>query len=145
MDDALFVRGGEPAGDLQGVVDRFADGQGRSIQFVTQGRALEQFHDHEAHRGVRASTPGGAVGNLHVMNDDNVRVAQRAGSPRLLFEAPEPFGIVRERRGQDLDRDVTAEPWIVRTVDRTHPAGADRADDGVVPEARARRETHTEP
>jgi hypothetical protein len=69
-------------------------------------------------------------------------VAQRAGGPRLLFEAPKPFGIVRERRGQDLDRDVTAKPWIVRAVDRTHPAGADRADDGVVPEAYARRETH---
>ena len=49
----------------------------------------------------------------------------------------EPVGVGGERRGQHLDRDLAAEPRVARAVDLAHPAGAERRDDLVGPQASA--------
>ena len=41
--------------------------------------------------------------------------------------AAEAIGIVGERGGQDLDRDVAAEPRVARAIDLAHAAGAEGA------------------
>ena len=64
------------------------------------------------------------------------------GRLRLLLEAAKPVRVLRERRGQDLDRDLAPEPRILRPVDLTHPSGADLAEDLVGAELGAGRQSH---
>src|SRR6266702_3806975 len=45
VDDALVVRGGEAAGDLDGEADRLSYGQRAPLQPLAQGLALEQLED----------------------------------------------------------------------------------------------------
>ena len=64
------------------------------------------------------------------------------GGLRLLLEAAQAIGVLRERRGQDLDRDLAPEPRILRAVDLAHAAGADLAEDLVGAELRTGRQGH---
>ena len=50
---------------------------------------------------------------------------QGAGRARLVLEAPEPFGILREVQRQHLDGYVAHQPRIVRAVYLAHAATAD--------------------
>ena len=52
-------------------------------------------------------------------------------------EPGEPIGIVRERVGQDLDRDIAIELRVARAIHLAHAAFADRGGDLVGAEARA--------
>jgi hypothetical protein len=54
----------------------------------------------------------------------------------------EPAELAERRRRKDCDRDRAIEPRIERPVNLAHPAGADRRDDFVRPEANAGREGH---
>jgi hypothetical protein len=65
---------------------------------------------------------------------------QAASRLRFLLEALQPIGVVRERGGQNLDRDVAPEPRSVGAIDLTHATGANRSDDLVRTEARPRME-----
>ncbi len=56
---------------------------------------------------------------------------QDPGRPRFLLEATETVGILRKRRGQDLDRHLAPEPRITRSVDLSHSARAERREDFV--------------
>ncbi len=47
-------------------------------------------------------------------------------SARLPFEAGERIGIGGELLGQDLYRDLAAEPRVPRPLDLSHPARAER-------------------
>ena len=50
---------------------------------------------------------------------------QRCRRPRLLLESLQPFGIGREGRWQDLDRDVAVQLRITRAIDLPMPPAAD--------------------
>ena len=52
------------------------------------------------------------------------------------------FGIVRDRAGQSLERDLAMQAKIPGAVDLTHAAGAERRDDLVGAEAGAGGEGH---
>jgi hypothetical protein len=67
-------------------------------------------------------------------------MVQDSGGSRFLLEAPEAVGIARERRGQDLDRDLPSEAVVARPIDLPHPSGADLAEDLVRAEAGTGRE-----
>ena len=54
----------------------------------------------------------------------------------------ETFGILRESRGENLDRDIAAELRILRAKYLAHSAGADGRDDFVGSEPRAGRQGH---
>jgi hypothetical protein len=44
--------------------------------------------------------------------------------------------------GEDLDRDLAAEPRVLGAVDLAHAAGTERGDDFIGTETRAGRKTH---
>jgi hypothetical protein len=67
-------------------------------------------------------------------------VRQRRHRPRLAREALERLGVGGELLRQDLDRHLAAEAGVARPPDLAHAAGAERADDLVAAEARARRQ-----
>jgi hypothetical protein len=50
---------------------------------------------------------------------------------RFAFETGEPMGIGRERRRQQLDRDLATEFGVAGAIDLAHPAAADLRDDVV--------------
>lgn len=53
---------------------------------------------------------------------------ERGEQLRFALEPREAIGIGRLQVGEDLQRDVAAEPVIARPVNLTHPAGAERSD-----------------
>jgi hypothetical protein len=71
-----------------------------------------------------------------------VGVIQRGQHFGFALKACEPFSVFRERRGEDLDRDLPFQLRIGRAVDLAHPACAEGADDLVRAEARTGEESH---
>ena len=79
VDDAALVRGGKTPRDLNGVVGSASSWQWRASQLLAQGRSFEQLAD-----DVRR-----AVVVAYVMNHEDVRVIQSAGSASLLLRNAE--------------------------------------------------------
>ena len=65
-----------------------------------------------------------------------------ASSLRLALEAREALGVLRERGGQRLDRDVAPEPRVAGAIHLAHAARAERRDDLVGAEAGAGGQGH---
>jgi hypothetical protein len=63
------------------------------------------------------------------LSGDRSKGDSASGSARLVLESSETIDIVRDIGGQELDRDVTAEPLVDGPVYQTHPAFADAFDD----------------
>ena len=64
-------------------------------------------------------------------------MVQRRGRAGLLLESVQTIDVGRERAGQNLDRNVAAEPRVARAVHFTHPARAECGQDLVRSEASA--------
>ena len=73
----------------------------------------------------------------------DVRMVQRRERLGFAREPGEPIGIVRERVGQDFERDVAIELRVASPIDLSHPAFADRRSDFVDAEAGAGSEGQT--
>ena len=71
------------------------------------------------------------------MDSRDVRVIQLREGLGFTLEAREPISIVRERLGQDLDRDVTIQLRVAGPEDLPHAACADAGDNFVDAEAGA--------
>ena len=71
----------------------------------------------------------GGVGGSDLVNRHDVRVVQGGRGPRFPFQLPEPIGIRRERRRQDLDRDFAAEARVARSIDLPHSSLPERGED----------------
>ena len=56
-------------------------------------------------------------------------MVQRGEGLRFALEACEPLGVVRERLGQDFDRDVSVQLGIAGSIHLAHPAFADLGRD----------------
>ena len=67
---------------------------------------------------------------------------ERGGRARFLLEPAQPIGVTGERRRQDLDGDVAAEPRVARAIDLAHAARTDGVDDFVGAKARSWRQHH---
>ena len=67
---------------------------------------------------------------------------ERGGRARFLLESAQPIGVGCDCGGQDLDRDVAAQPRVVRAIDLAHAPGTDGAEDFVGAKARAWLEGH---
>ena len=64
---------------------------------------------------------------------------EQVGFPR---EARQPLGIAREELGENLERDVSRQFAVARTIHLAHAAGADQRDDLEGAEAGAWRKGH---
>ncbi len=104
----------------------FGTGTGAGGEPPAQGLALEQFHDHER----------SALVDAHVVDDAHVGVAQRPGGARLLLEPTDALGVAGKPARDDLDRDVAAEPAVVRAEHLSHPARPEGGEDRIGSERR---------
>ena len=100
--------------------------------------------------------PGGEILAVHEFHHDrmdpvcffetvdlgNVRVIQPRERPRFPLKTPQSLGVSREHLRQDLQRDVTIQLRIARSIDLAHATGAKSIEDFVRAEAGAARETH---
>ena len=64
---------------------------------------------------------------LDAVDGGDVGMIQRGEDLGFALEARQPIGVVRERFGQDLDRDVAIQLRVARAIDLAHPACADAA------------------
>ncbi len=132
MDQPVIVRRGEAARDLERDVDRLARRERPLVQTLAQGLALEKL-GHEVGRSlVRA----------HIVEHENVGMVQGAGRARLLLEASETIRIGGERGGQHLDRDLTSQAGVARSIDLAHAPRAERRQDLVRAELCTVRDGH---
>ena len=125
VDDPLLVGGREALRNLQGVPDGPARREGPAGELRPQRLALEQFRD-----DVRC-----ALVSPDVVDRKDVRVVECAGRLGLLLEALETLGTLGVDRRQDLDGDLALQSRVPRPVYLSHPAGAERRQDLVGPEA----------
>ena len=116
MDDTRRMRGRQRSRDLRRDVEDGIDGQ----WFAHEPRA-KRFPIHQReHEGAAA------VALFDPVYRRDVRVVERRQQARFPFEACQPIGIVRERRRQDLDRDVAPQARIAGAIHVAHPAGAEQ-------------------
>ena len=125
VDDTGRVRVLEAAGDLPGDVERGAERQRTARDASLQGLALVAGH-HQVRQAVRR------LANL--VDGADVLVFERRSGAGLLEEATLGLGVLQRGGGQDLDRDVAAEPRILRPVHDTHGAGSELGEHLVGPE-----------
>jgi hypothetical protein len=135
VDDALLVGGREPPRDLDRVVERLARRQRPGSETAAKGFALQELGD-----DVRRAVVG-----PDVVDRRDVRVVQESRGSGLLLEAAEAIRVRRERRRQDLDRDVAAEARILRAVDLAHPSRTERRDDLIGTQTGTGGERHFSP
>ena len=69
-------------------------------------------------------------------------MVQRGERPGLALEARQPLGIVRERLGQDLDRDIAPKFRVTRAIDLAHAARTDLGDNFIRAKTRPGSEPH---
>ena len=132
MDDALLVRRFERFGDLSGDRQRLVDRQWPLRNAVRQGRAVDELHHERIHAG-RVFEP---------VDGRDVRVIERGEDFGFALKAGQPVRVCRDRRGQDLHRDLALQPGVRRAIDLAHAARAERREDVVGAEARAIGQGH---
>lgn len=64
-----------------------------------------------------------------IIQRQNVGMIERGRSLRLLLKAPHAIRIAGETGRQNLDRYVTVETRVARTIDLTHASGSGRCQD----------------
>ena len=72
-----------------------------------------------------------AVRHSHIEHFDDVGVVERCGDARFLKEPLDRLPIAALGVGERLDRDVSTESWVVRSVDVSHAATSQQRDDPV--------------
>ena len=90
MHDAGGVSGGERARGLNADLQHLGEGTRRLSGLRVQRFAFDEFGGDET-RAMRFAD---------LVDGDDVRVIQRGGGTRFLFEAPEAIAILGEPRGQ---------------------------------------------
>ncbi len=114
MDDALFVRRGQAAGDLLRVVDGFAGSECAGAQAVAQRLAFQQFGNDVGRAAIFANIEDGK----------NVGMVQRRRGAGFLREALQAFGIGGKGCRENFDGDVAVQAGIAGAVDFAHAARA---------------------
>jgi hypothetical protein len=76
------------------------------------------------------------------VNLRDVGMVQRREQLGLALKSRQPLSVIRERIGQNFDRDFALQARIPRAIDLAHTAGADEGDDFVGAEASAGANGH---
>ena len=132
MDDALVVRGREPASDLHRDIRRFAHRHRPLLHSRAKGFTLEEFGDDKDMAVVGAG----------VVNGENVLVGEGGDGSGLPLEPGEPVSVLGKGPRQDFDRHVTPQPRVMGAVDLTHAARANQFGDFIRPKAGSGSERH---
>ena len=128
MHDAALVRGGQPARDLNRVVDRLERREPfRLLEADAERVAFEQLHDRVDDAGIVPD----------VVQRQNVGMVERGDRLRFALEARQPVLHLFRVRGKHLDGHFAAQPGISRPVDLAHAPAADWTQDFVRPQPRA--------
>jgi hypothetical protein len=77
-----------------------------------------------------------------IVDNEHVRVVERARRTCFLFEPTESVSVGGERLRQDLDGDIARETRVPSAVHLAHPASANQADDLVRAQAGAWSQGH---
>ena len=121
VNDALLVRRFERLGNLLRDRERLIERDRTSSNALREIVSLDQFH----HEG------GHAPALFEAVDGGDVWVVQRGERLGFTLEAREPISVVRERLGQDLDRDVAIQLRVAGPEDLPHAAFADAGDNFV--------------
>ena len=122
VDEAGAVSGFEPGGDLVEDEAGLGGGDRAALHPLAKRLALEEVH-HEI---------AAAVGEGSEREDiDDVGVADPVDRPRLLDEALDGRGVVRQLGLEDLDRRALADHRMRRGVDDAHATATELALDDV--------------
>jgi len=132
MDDALVVSGLQCVSDLAGNEQRFVSRDGALRDAIREGGTVHKFQDQRPY----------TVGLFEAVNVRDMRMIEGGECLCFAFEPRQSLEIPRERLGQDLQRDVTIQPRVARTIHLAHATGSERRQDRVRPERLARRERH---
>ena len=134
MHDAAGMRRRQTLRNLLRQIDGLADGKRARarLKALGQGLPFEQLR----HQVVDA-----ALGS-HVVHRQDVGMVQGRRRARFPREPLEAHRVVGDVRRQHLDGHVAPEPGVVRPVNLTHAARADRSNDTVRPERGAWGKDH---
>src|ERR1035437_965740 len=132
VDDPFPMRRRKTFCHLQSDVERLAERKRSASNKLAQRLAFQKLHDDE---GDSALLPD-------VMQGEDVWMREGGDGTGLALEAGKRLRIGRDGLGEDLDRDLAAQPRVACPVDLAHAACPEGSDDLVRPEARARGETH---
>jgi hypothetical protein len=132
VNDPFLVRFLECLGDLPRDRQRFVLRQRTVLQAVGERGPFDQLHDERAH----------AARFLQAEDRRDVRVMQLRQHLGFALEASEPLGVLRERLGENLDRDLAPQLRIGRAIDLAHPPFAEVAADLIRPKPRSERQAH---
>jgi hypothetical protein len=119
-------------GDLDAVVDGFADRKRAALQCVAQRFAGEQFRD-EVRRAVKGS---------ELVDGEDVGMVECRSGLGFLLEALETVGVAGKKRRQNFDRDFTLQGWIAGAIDLAHSACSKQGENFVGIEFRPSGERH---
>jgi hypothetical protein len=112
---ARSLRGFERLSDLLSDSECFIDRNLAACDSPVQALAVDEF-EHEELLAVRF---------IETVDRADVRMVQRREDLSFTTKAREPLGIIRERGGQDLQRNVATELGVASAIDLTHAPGAD--------------------
>ena len=119
VNDALLVRRGEAARDLDREVDRFPERQRPRGEALAQCLALEQLEDEVGRVALETD----------VEHREDVGVVERSRRSGLVREAAHPHGVGLSVGGDHLDRDFAANPRVAGAVDLARAPRAERRQD----------------
>src|SRR5262245_44165438 len=132
MDDALAVRGVEPAGELHPETQDLLERQRAAEQPVRERLASEVFHHEEVHAVLLADVVQGA----------DVWMTQAGDRAGFAAEPFVPRGIAGDVGGKDLDGDRAVEARVARAIHLAHAARPERRDGFIRAAAGASCERH---
>jgi hypothetical protein len=132
VDDAGAMRGVQSRRDLHPHGQHRTDRK-RSLQKpLRESLSVGQLHDEEM--------PSGDL--LERVKGGDVRVAHRGQRLCLALKARDALLVLEELVWQDFDRNLASELRVLRPIDLSHPARAERREDLVQAETGARGERH---
>ena len=130
MDDALGVRRAERRCELAPDRDDAIDRQPLALHARRQALAFDVLHDDE----------GAVVVLDDVVDGRDIRMRDARGRAGFVKDAEASLAAARERSDDALQRHLPAQPRVAAEEHVAHAAAADRIDDDVGADARARLE-----
>jgi hypothetical protein len=129
VDDSGPVRHRQAIGQLNCIVEHFADLQGTAGDLVFQRIALVIGHGDKQLLIPEIFAFQSRRANL--VDDGNIWMIERRSSPCFAGQSRARPGVRHQVSGQELQRHQPIEGFVPGLVDHTHPATADRLDNRV--------------
>ena len=124
MGDAALVGRGDRVRELHPEAQDLARLETLAGDELVEGLALDVLHSEEAL----------VLRLLDREQGDDVGVVERGHDLGLALEPPQPLGLPRHGRRQELERDVALQPGVLGEVDDAHAALAQLLQDAKVPQ-----------